>query len=32
MELAPGARIKLEPQLTLRSRYGMPMTLRRRKS
>jgi len=32
MQLAPGARIKLEPQLTLRSRYGMPMTLHRRKS
>ena len=30
MQLAPGARIKLEPQLTLRSRYGMPMTLERR--
>ena len=30
MQLAPGARIKLEPQLTLRSRYGMPMTLKKR--
>jgi cytochrome P450 len=30
MQLAPGVRIKLEPQLTLRSRYGMPMKLRQR--
>jgi cytochrome P450 len=32
MQLAPGARIKLEPQLTLRSRYGMPMKLEKRLS
>ena len=32
MQLAPGTRIKLEPQLTLRSRYGMPMNLEKRQS
>jgi cytochrome P450 len=31
MQLVPGHRIELEPQVTLRSRYGMPMTLERRK-
>jgi cytochrome P450 len=31
MRLVPGHRIELEPQITLRSRYGMPMTLERRK-
>jgi Cytochrome P450 len=31
MQLVPGHRIELEPQITLRSRYGMPMTLARRK-
>jgi cytochrome P450 len=31
MQLVPGHRIELEPQITLRSRYGMPMTLERRK-
>jgi len=31
MRLVPGHRIELEPQVTLRSRYGMPMTLERRK-
>lgn len=30
MRLATGHRIELEPQVTLRSRYGMPMTLERR--
>lgn len=31
MRLVPGHRIELERQITLRSRYGMPMTLERRK-
>jgi len=31
MRLVRGHRIELEPQITLRSRYGMPMTLERRK-
>ena len=31
MRLKRGHRIELEPQLTLRSRYGMPMILERRK-
>jgi cytochrome P450 len=31
MQLVPGHRIELEPQITLRSRYGMPMSLERRK-
>ena len=30
MQLVPGSRIELEPQLTLRSRYGMPMKLHKR--
>jgi cytochrome P450 len=32
MQLVPGSRIELEPQLTLRSRHGMPMKLEKRKS
>src|SRR5260370_771749 len=31
MRLVPGHRIELEPQVTLRSRYGMPIILERRK-
>ena len=31
MRLVAGHRIELEPQITLRSRYGMPMILERRK-
>jgi cytochrome P450 len=31
MQLVPGTRIELEPQLTLRSRYGMPMRVERRR-
>ena len=31
MHLMPGHRIKLDPQITLRSRYGMPMIIQRRK-
>ena len=31
MRVAPGLRIELEPQVTLRSRYGMPLILERRK-
>jgi cytochrome P450 len=31
MRLVPGARIELEPEITLRSRHGMPMTLERRR-
>jgi cytochrome P450 len=31
MRLVTGHRIELEPQVTLRSRYGMPITLERRK-
>gem|GEM_PF-3373878 len=31
MRVVPGHRVELEPQLTLRSRYGMPMILKRRK-
>jgi cytochrome P450 len=30
MRLVPGHRIELDPQITLRSRYGMPMKLERR--
>jgi cytochrome P450 len=30
LRLAPGARVDLLPQITLRPRYGMPMTLHRR--
>ena len=30
MRLVPGHRIELEPQITLRPRYGIPMTLERR--
>ncbi len=31
MRIKPGHKIELEPQLTLRSRYGMPMILEQRK-
>ena len=31
MRLAPGHRIELDPHITLRSRYGMPMILEQRK-
>ena len=31
MRLVPGHRIELDPHITLRSRYGMPMILERRK-
>jgi hypothetical protein len=31
MRVIPGHRIKLDPHITLRSRYGMPMKLERRK-
>ncbi len=31
MKVVPGHRVELEPQLTLGSRYGMPMILKRRK-
>jgi cytochrome P450 len=31
MRLVPGHRIALDPHITLRSRYGMPMILERRK-
>ncbi len=31
MQVVPGHRVELEPQLTLGSRYGMPMILKRRK-
>jgi cytochrome P450 len=31
MKLVPGHRVELEPRITLRSRYGMPVILERRK-
>jgi hypothetical protein len=30
LRLAPGARVALRPQITLRPRYGMPMVAERR--
>ena len=32
LDLAPQARVEIQPVLTLRARYGMPMVLRRRSS